>query len=72
VGGEDACQRFGSNLQMCYRAVSLGDVSTLVLPWVGRNLVRVSVGLEGIDDIIADFEQALEESEIRTSGPLTT
>jgi cystathionine beta-lyase/cystathionine gamma-synthase len=44
--------------------VGLGcrNVSTLVLPWVGRNLVRVSVGLEGIDDIIEDFEGALEES----------
>jgi methionine-gamma-lyase len=62
AGGEDACQSFGSNLRMCYRAVSLGDVSTLVLPWIGRNLVRVSVGLEGIDDIIADFESALEVS----------
>jgi methionine-gamma-lyase len=64
-GGEAACQRFGSALELCYRAVSLGDVSTLVLPWTGRNLVRVSVGIEGIDDIIADFEQALATVEIK-------
>jgi cystathionine beta-lyase/cystathionine gamma-synthase len=48
-----------TTLAVCYRAVSLGDVSTLVLPWTGRNLVRVSVGIEGVEDIIGDFEQAL-------------
>jgi methionine-gamma-lyase len=62
TGGEKACQRFADGLQLAYKAVSLGDVSTLVLPWTGRNLVRVSVGIEGIDDIIADFEQALSSS----------
>lgn len=57
--GESGCQRFASRLQLACRAVSLGDVSTLVLPWTGRNLVRLSVGIEGIDDLIADVEQAL-------------
>jgi methionine-gamma-lyase len=61
-GGEGACQRFAGRLQLACRAVSLGDVSTLVLPWTGRNLVRVSVGVEGIDDLIADFEQALDSA----------
>jgi methionine-gamma-lyase len=59
TGGERACQEFGGSLNLAYRAVSLGDVSTLVLPWTGRNLIRVSVGIEGIDDIIEDFEGAL-------------
>ncbi len=58
-GGEVACQRFAGRLQLALRAVSLGDVATLVLPWAGRNLVRVSVGVEGINDLIADFDQAL-------------
>jgi methionine-gamma-lyase len=57
--GEIACHEFAGRLKLACRAVSLGDVSTLVLPWTGRNLVRVSVGIEGIDDLIADFEQAL-------------
>jgi methionine-gamma-lyase len=60
-GGEPACHAVAGRLQLACRAVSLGDVSTLVLPWTGRNLVRVSVGVEGIDDLIADFEQALKQ-----------
>ena len=61
-GGEAACHRFAGHLELACRAVSLGDVSTLVLPWTGRNLVRVSVGIESIDDLIADFRQALAAS----------
>jgi methionine-gamma-lyase len=60
TGGEEACREFAGRLELACRAVSLGDVSTLVLPWTGRNLVRVSVGIEGIDDLLADFGQALE------------
>jgi methionine-gamma-lyase len=60
IEGEPACHELASRLKLACRAVSLGDVSTLVLPWTGRNLVRVSVGVEGIDDLIADFKQALE------------
>jgi methionine-gamma-lyase len=59
VDGEAGSQRFADRLQLACRAVSLGDVSTLVLPWAGRNLVRLSVGIEGIDDLIADVDQAL-------------
>jgi cystathionine beta-lyase/cystathionine gamma-synthase len=41
-------------------AVSLGDLRTLVYPMPKRNnLIRVSVGCEDTDDLIADFEQAL-------------
>jgi cystathionine beta-lyase/cystathionine gamma-synthase len=41
-------------------AVSLGDVRTLVYPMPKRdNLIRVSVGCENIEDLMADFEQAL-------------
>jgi cystathionine beta-lyase/cystathionine gamma-synthase len=63
TGGEQACHRFAGQLRLACRAVSLGDVSTLVLPWSGRNLVRVSVGVEGIDDLITDFGQALDSAE---------
>jgi methionine-gamma-lyase len=58
VGGPDAGQQFADALQLCFHAVSLGDVSTLVWAWSDRNLVRVSVGLEAADDLIADFTQA--------------
>jgi len=29
---------------------------------VSRNLIRISVGIENIDDIIADIDQALEKA----------
>ena len=58
-GGIEQGNRFDDKLQLCAHAVSLGDVFTLV--WPHRDdLVRVSVGCENVDDIIADFEQALE------------
>jgi methionine-gamma-lyase len=60
-GDDQVGNRFADALQLCDHAVSLGDVSTLV--WPHRNeLVRVSVGCENVDDIIADFEQALEHA----------
>jgi methionine-gamma-lyase len=41
-------------------AVSLGDLRTLVYPMPKRNnLIRVSVGCEDSEDLIADFRQAL-------------
>lgn len=66
------------NLKMCYFAVSLGDLDTLVqipaimthgkVPREEREkmgimdgMVRVSVGIEHVEDIIGDFEQALEK-----------
>ncbi|HLI50711.1 MAG TPA: aminotransferase class I/II-fold pyridoxal phosphate-dependent enzyme, partial [Thermomicrobiaceae bacterium] len=58
AGGPDAAQQFADALQLCFHAVSLGDVSTLVWPWAGSNLVRVSVGIEAAGDLIADFDQA--------------
>ena len=55
--------RFIGNLRMCKPWYSLGDVETLVLPSGevedGGFGARVSVGLEGPDDIIADLDQAL-------------
>jgi len=40
--------------------VSLGDVFTLVYPQPRRgDLIRVSVGCEDVDDIVADFETSL-------------
>lgn len=61
AGGEQAGNRLAGALELCDHAVSLGDVSTLV--WPHRDeVVRVSVGCETVDDIIADFEQALEKA----------
>jgi methionine-gamma-lyase len=61
AGGSEAGERFACALELCSHAVSLGDVSTLV--WPHRDeLVRVSVSCENVEDIIEDFEQALEKS----------
>ena len=60
-GDEQTGNRFADALELCDHGVSLGDVSTLV--WPHRDeLVRVSVGCENPEDIIADFEQALERA----------
>jgi len=61
---ENLAEHLADGLELCAHAVSLGDVSTLVWPHRGDvygELVRVSVGCENIDDIVADFEQAFEK-----------
>jgi len=51
---------FTDALEMCAIAVSLGDLKTLVYPNPKRdNLIRVSVGCEDLEDIVADFETGL-------------
>ena len=65
---QDALRVVGK-LQLFLRATSLGGVESLVEhrhtiePHTGipENLIRVSVGIEHIDDLIADWAQALEE-----------
>jgi cystathionine beta-lyase/cystathionine gamma-synthase len=57
-GGTEAAEQLAGALELCFHAVSLGDVSTLVWPWGESGLVRVSVGIEAVEDLIADFEQA--------------
>lgn len=59
-GGLAEMNRFVNALEMCDIGVSLGDVYTLVYPRPKNdNLIRVSVGCEDAEDIIADFAQAL-------------
>jgi methionine-gamma-lyase len=59
-GGADEMYAFTNALRIPAIAVSLGDVNSLVYPMPLRdNLIRVSVGCEDTDDLIADFEQAL-------------
>jgi cystathionine gamma-synthase len=67
-GDEKTALQFASKLKLVKHATSLGGVETLVdhrrsaegihsnSP---ENLVRISVGIEHIDDLVADFEQAL-------------
>jgi cystathionine beta-lyase/cystathionine gamma-synthase len=73
VGGHEAAQRFVRRLRVFTSAVSLGGVESLVeIPndmthevmqgtpmAISPALIRLSVGLEHADDLIADLDQAL-------------
>ena len=68
TGGEDAAIAVAANTRLWKRATSLGGVESLIehrasaegpdSP-VPLNLLRLSVGIEHVDDLIADLEQAL-------------
>jgi cystathionine gamma-synthase len=70
-GGREAALRVAGALQLAINATSLGGPETLVEhrasvegqhPHSAQNLLRVSVGLEHIDDLRADFAQALSHA----------
>lgn len=70
-GGRDAALRVAGALKLAINATSLGGPETLVehrasvegaVPHSAQNLLRVSVGLEHIDDLLADFRQALGQA----------
>lgn len=54
---------FINALRLATIAVSLGDCSTLVWPWHSGNLIRVSTGLEDLDDLRRDFEAGLNAAQ---------
>ncbi|MGN6640326.1 MAG: trans-sulfuration enzyme family protein [Mucilaginibacter sp.] len=67
-GGSDEAGKVVNKLRIFTQATSLGGVETLIEHRASvegpdtktpHNLLRVSVGLEHIDDLIADLEQAL-------------
>ena len=67
-GGEEESKRVINSLTLFAQATSLGGVESLIEHRAAvegpdtktpRNLLRVSVGLEHIDDLIEDMEQAL-------------
>jgi cystathionine gamma-synthase len=67
-GGETAALRTAAKVQLFTRATSLGCVESLIEhratmegpeTATPRNLLRVSVGLEHADDLLADLDQAL-------------
>ena len=66
--GQEAADAFLTHIKLAKPWASLGDVETLVSvcnEWEPNAIpgayARVSVGLEDIDDIIADFDQALAQ-----------
>jgi len=67
-GGANDARRVVNKVKLFAQATSLGGVESLIehrasIEGPGtktpQNLIRISVGLEHIDDLIADFEQAL-------------
>jgi methionine-gamma-lyase len=69
AGGAEAKETFANSLKLVKRWISLGDLFSLVyVRWpeerkgVPEGYIRVSVGLEDADDIIADLDQALNEA----------
>lgn len=71
VGGVDMAVRVVGALQIFRNATSLGGVESLVehrapvegpLTTVPDDLIRLSLGIEDGDDLVADLEQALEAS----------
>jgi cystathionine gamma-synthase len=67
-GGRDAALRVAGKLQLIINATSLGGCESLIEhrasveganPVSPQNLLRFSVGLESVDDLIADLRQAL-------------
>jgi len=68
-GGEDEAKRVVNSLSLFAQATSLGGVESLIEHRASvegpdsktpRNLLRISVGLEHIDDLIEDMEKALK------------
>lgn len=80
-GGYDAATTFVESVELATHAVSLGGVDTLVQHPAslthrpvasearpGAGIVRISVGLEHVDDLTVDLLQALDASVSRTRG----
>jgi cystathionine gamma-synthase len=70
-GGRDAALALAGRLQLIHNATSLGGCETLIehrasvegaQPVTPQDLLRVSVGLEHPEDLVADFRQALANS----------
>lgn len=68
-GGKEEALAVASRLELILRATSLGGVESLIehrytiegdATGVPTNLLRLSVGIEHADDLIADLKQALE------------
>jgi cystathionine gamma-synthase len=69
-GGEAEAMKVAANLKLIVRATSLGGVESLIEHRASiegtdsktpKNLLRFSVGLEHVDDLMADLEQALAQ-----------
>lgn len=71
AGGPAAANVFKASVKLCRPWVSLGDIGSLLYcRWpeprkgIPEGYVRMSVGLEDADDIIADLDQALKAAHV--------
>ena len=60
---------FLNALRLPLKAVSLGDAVSLIWPFAGSDLIRLSLGIEETDDLVADFTQALRVAMGVSSAP---
>ena len=64
---EQMAKRLPSRLKIFQHATSLGGVESLIEwramtdPYVDQRLLRVSIGVEGLEDLKEDFEQAFKD-----------
>lgn len=85
AGGYQAASTFIGACRLTTHAVSLGGVDTLVqhpaslthrpVPPArrpGAGIVRLSIGLEDVEDIVADITEALDAVSAETTAPATT
>lgn len=62
----EAAKKLPSRLRLFHHATSLGGIESLIEwramtdPYVDQRLLRVSIGVEGFEDLKSDFEQAFE------------
>lgn len=75
-GGEEAAEAVAAGVHLATSATSLGGVETLVERrgrWSGEEglpagLLRLAVGIEGVEDLWADLESALDRATTDSSG----
>jgi cystathionine gamma-synthase len=72
--GESAAKALAGRLELIRQAISFGSTETVIEHRAGmegpdsstpRDLLRLSVGIEDVEDLIADFRQALHATEFR-------
>ena len=76
-GGEQAAKLLASKVQVIRQAISFGSTESVIEHRAGmekpdtptpRDMLRLSIGLEHTDDLIADLQQAIDAVQIGLSN----
>lgn len=76
-GGEDVAKQIASKVEVFRQAISFGSTESVIEHRAGmekpdsptpRDMLRVSIGLEHTDDLIADLQQALDAVQQELTG----